>query len=208
MMDTGSILAAGRTEGIGMKKLIFFVVLLGLGIRVCSFAQEKTTETKAVQKKPHAEADRQRSATEDANNKTTTLTSTSSDQAYGSSRFSIADPTIISLNDRANGNNVPVSSSGIVGMPKRVYGFANGKILLRNTTALSSGTTYGSGAVGTGTTITGIGTGENVIGVNGKAPYAGPSLWGSHLPLQRTPPAPATTTTPSSTPIRSSTTNQ
>src|ERR1700694_5823982 len=38
--------------------------------------------------------------------------------------FSIADPSIRALNARANGADVQVSQSGIVGMPKSAYGFA------------------------------------------------------------------------------------
>ena len=122
-----------------------------------------------------------------ANTDSVSFNSISSYQAYGTPAarpFSIADPTINALRQQAGGNTTLVSSSGIVGMPRRSYGFANGKILLRNTTATSSGTTFGSGAVGTGTTLLGSGTGENAISVNGKSPYAGTSLWGSRLPQQ------------------------
>ena len=116
-----------------------------------------------------------------------TFNSISSNQAYATPAtrpLSIADPTINALRQQAAGNTVLVSPSGIVGMPKRSYGFANGKILLRNTTATSSGTLDGSGAVGTGTTLLGIGAGENALSVNGKSPYAGTSLWGSRLPIR------------------------
>jgi hypothetical protein len=139
-----------------------------------------------VKNKPGTTTNVQNGTQTKASDNTVSLTSTSANQAYAGSarRFSIADPTINILNERANGSNIPVGSSGIVGMPKSTYGFANGKILLRNTTAASSGTSYGSGAVATGTTITGIGTAENVIGVNGKNPYAGPWLWGSRPPIR------------------------
>lgn len=177
-----------------MRKHIFAAILF-------SFAM--TTGTIAQKTKPHKKAARQEVAKKKHSTKTetaannqaeasatsNTLISSSSNQAYGSRRFSIADPTIKTLNGRANGSNVPVPSTGIVGMPKGMYGFANGKILLRNTTAPSSGTLYGSGAVGTGTTITGVGAAENAIGVNGKAPYAGPWLWGSRSPVQSAAPA-------------------
>lgn len=122
--------------------------------------------------------------------KTVLLNSTTNNAAYGGTtaqRFSIADPTINALNRQAAGNAPVVSESGVVGMPRRTYGFANGKILLRPTTAPTSGTVYGSGSVGTGTTIMGVGTGENALGVNGKNPYAGPWLWGSRPPVRSQP---------------------
>ncbi len=102
-------------------------------------------------------------------------------------RFSIADPTITTFNERASGTNVPISSSGISGMPKGTYGYAGGKIFLRSTTASSSGTAYGSGAVGTGTSINGIGTSESTPGVNGKSNDAGPWFWGSRQPVYNAP---------------------
>lgn len=140
--------------------------------------QQQTVKKKVAEKKVSRKASV-------SNKNTITLASASDNQAYGNApvrRFSIADPIINLLNQRAAGTHVPFRSSGIIGMPKGMYGFANGKIFLRSTTATSSGTAYGSGAVGTGTTIGGLGTSENVIGVNGKNPYAGPGLWGSKLP--------------------------
>ena len=140
---------------------------------------QKRASNKTVKKTPAATADTAFS-----------LTSASANQAFGNAparRFSIADPLVNTLNQQAAGAETQVSSSGIVGMPKRTYGFANGKILLRNTTATTSGTNYGSGAVGTGTTIMGLGTGENTPGTNGKSPYAGPWIWGSKLPGRNLP---------------------
>lgn len=101
--------------------------------------------------------------------------------------LSIADPTIRLLNQRASGSNSQISSSGIVGMPNGAYGLLDGKLLLRPSTATSSGTPYGSGSVATGTTIMGIGTGANTPGLNGKNPYAGPGFWGTKLPLRNLP---------------------
>lgn len=144
-------------------------------------ADKKTTAKQQAVKTKRTVAVHNPSLQQKAKEDTVVLSSTSANKAYGLSvgRFSIADPTINVLNQRASGSNVPVSSSGIVGMPKRTYGFAHGKILLRSTTATSSGTAYGSGAVGTGTTLMGVGTGENTPGTNGKNPYAGPWLWGT-----------------------------
>src|SRR5687767_5266649 len=60
-------------------------------------------------------------------------------------KFSISDPTIIALNARANGADIKISNSGIVGMPKRAYGFGNGKLSFHSSAATSSGTITGSG---------------------------------------------------------------
>lgn len=161
--------------------ILFLIATLSLPATLLAQADRKTTaKQQAVETKRTVSAPKsipQQMTKED----TVVLSSTSANEAYSPSggRFSIADPTINVLNQRASGSNVPVSSSGIVGMPKRTYGFAHGKILLRPTTATSSGTAYGSGAVGTGTTLMGVGTGENTPGTNGKNPYAGPWLWGT-----------------------------
>lgn len=163
-----------------MRRFIFLTAILCIGF-ISTFAQSQTSHDKqpVVKKKNVTEskpANLSRAKTVD----TASFTSTSANKAYAAtSGLSIADPTINLLNQRANGSNAFVSRSGIVGMPKSSYGFARGKLFLRSTTALSSGTSYGSGAVATGTTIMGTGTGENTPGINGKNPYAGPSLWGS-----------------------------
>jgi hypothetical protein len=172
-----------------MKKMIFILLFVGMGV-----VPEATAQTKG-KKAAKPQNIKQRSTAHHTSSHTTTsdkvtVTSGSSHAAFGAPptrRFSIADPTINALKDQAAGNTPVVSPSGVVGMPKRAYGFSNGKILLRSTTAPSSGTMYGSGAVGTGTTILGIGTGENAIGVNGKNPYAGPNLWGSQVPFRNRP---------------------
>lgn len=95
----------------------------------------------------------------------------------------IADPVINTLNAKAAGATVPQSTLKMMGLPKYRNGFANGHILLRNTTASSSGTAFGSGAVGTGTSLHGVGAGESTLGTNGKSPYAGASLWGDKRPV-------------------------
>lgn len=173
-----------------MKRIVLIILVIATGYAGSVQAQtgKKISKQQTAKKKSTAKKATTQAAT--VKTGTVTLTSSSTNKAYNHAaavRFSIADPTINALNQRAAGNNVPVSSSGIVGMPKRTYGFANGKILLRNTTATTPGTSYGSGAVGSGTTILGVGTSENAIGVNGKNPYAGPWLWGSKVlgrPLQ------------------------
>jgi hypothetical protein len=97
----------------------------------------------------------------------------------GVNHLTISDPTINALNARANGSDVQVSKSGIVGMPKRAYGFANGRLVLNSSGATSSGTITGSGAVGTGSSLGSIGSNGPAIGLNGKSPYAGSSMWGN-----------------------------
>ena len=98
--------------------------------------------------------------------------------AVQSNQFRITDPTIVALGERAKGNQVYVSNSGIVGMPKRAYGFANGRILLHSTGATSSGSTGGTASVGTGGSLSGMGS-TGFIGMNGKSPFAGSSMWGN-----------------------------
>lgn len=93
----------------------------------------------------------------------------------------ITDPTVRALHHRSLGHDVPVSSSGIIGMPKSAYGYANGKILFRRTDATTFGTSTGSGAVGTGSSPGALGTGGMLMGVNGKSPNAGPGMY--NLPL-------------------------
>ena len=96
-----------------------------------------------------------------------------------SNNFSISDPTIVALNARANGADVTISNSGVVGMPKRAYGFGNGKLIFNSTAATSSGTITGSGAVGTGSSLGSIGSYGPGIALNGKSPDAGSAMWGN-----------------------------
>ena len=162
-----------------MKKRMFFSFLFCVFV-VASFAQSTNAKKK---KQPVKTVAKNRNATAKKDS-TVVLSSVGHYDAFApSAKLSIADPTINQLNLRASGADVRISSSGIVGMPKRTYGFANGHILLRNTTAASSGTAYGSGAVGTGTSIQGVGTSEQTLGVNGKSPYAGHWLWGEKHPV-------------------------
>jgi hypothetical protein len=98
--------------------------------------------------------------------------------AEPSSVETISDPTIRLLNARANGSDVKLSSSGIVGMPKRAYGFANGRIRLNGGGATTSGTQTGSGAVGTGSSLGTFGSMGPGMGLNGKNPHVGWSMWG------------------------------
>lgn len=100
------------------------------------------------------------------------------DSAQGISRLSISDPIVKGLSDRAKGYDVKLSSSGIVGMPKGSYGFANGRISFYNSGSTSTGGLTGVGTVGTGSGLGSIGS-NNWRGSNGKSLYAGTSMWGN-----------------------------
>ena len=117
-------------------------------------------------------------------NNLNTLTSTGSYSAKtiaSANNYTIADPILTTLDARAKGANVSMGKSGIVGMPKRAYGFANGHLLLRSTSATTFGTQTGSGAVGTGTSMGTFGSNGPAMNVNGKSPYAGINMWGNAM---------------------------
>jgi hypothetical protein len=163
-----------------MKRIVFAILVVMIGA-TDMLAQPVKNGNKAVPQKTAVKKATIRQA-----ENTVTLRSSGTYQAYGAgtSRFTIADPVVNIFRQRAN--DAPISFNGrdIIGMPGSTYGIANGRILLRNTTATTPGTNYGSGAVGTGTTLLGVGASENAISVNGKSPYAGPWLWGGKLPSQ------------------------
>lgn len=92
--------------------------------------------------------------------------------------YTVTDPILTTLNARAKGENIRFNKSGIIGMPKRAYGFANGHLMLSTTGAVTSGTQTGSGAVGTGTSFATFGSIGTSMNVNGKSPYAGINMWG------------------------------
>lgn len=71
-------------------------------------------------------------------------------------------------------------------MPKRAYGFANGKIIFNTNGAVTSGTQTGSGAVGTGTSLATFGSIGPPMNVNGKSPYAGINMWGNAMNINIT----------------------
>ena len=95
--------------------------------------------------------------------------------------YTISDPLLSTLRARANGANIQFNNSGIVGMPKRAYGFANGHLVLSSTGAVTSGTQTGSGVVGTGTSLATFGSVGAPMNVNGKSPYAGINMWGNAM---------------------------
>ncbi|HYO20851.1 MAG TPA: hypothetical protein VER36_00510 [Flavisolibacter sp.] len=167
-----------------MKKSVLLSIICFCFI-VNADAQAKAAKKKSPAKKSVAK--KTKAAAKDT--VTVRLSNTTNSAAYAPSgtRYQIADPTINALNQRAAGAPVQRNTSPVLGMPKATYGIANGRILLRNTTAVASGTTFGSGAVATGTSIQGTGTSEATIGVNGKSPYAGPWLWGDRRPAYQAP---------------------
>jgi len=122
---------------------------------------------------------------------TLTLNSSSSYAAKGTAsglstwrnNYVVSDPLLTTLSARANGANIQFNHSGIVGMPKRAYGFSNGHIILNPSGAVTSGTQTGSGAVGTGTSLATFGSIGAPMHVNGKSSYAGINTWGNAMNL-------------------------
>lgn len=100
--------------------------------------------------------------------------------------YAVADPVLTTLNARANGANIQFNKSGIVGMPKRAYGFANGHIIFNSSGSVTSGTQTGSGAVGTGSSLATFGSMGAPMNVNGKSPYAGINMWGNAMNMSIT----------------------
>ncbi|MBB1283675.1 hypothetical protein HRH25_04750 [Flavisolibacter sp. BT320] len=163
-----------------MKRIVFAILVVMMG----AVAAEAQTTKKAKKSAQQKTTTKKENSPQPGNTDTVTFRSSGTYQAYGAGRFTIADPVVNIFRQRANDAPVSFNGKDIVGMPGSTYGIANGRILLRNTTATTPGTNYGSGAVGTGTTLLGVGTSENAISVNGKSPYAGPWLWGGKLPSQ------------------------
>lgn len=129
--------------------------------------------------------------------RTYTMSNSASHSAYTApyslSRLQIADPTIRTLNANAYGADIRVSGSGVVGMPRGTYGFANGRITLMPGGARTSGTQTGSGATGTGTSAGSAGSFGPGMGTNGKNTYGGPWLWSSGNNTLPPPTLPAST---------------
>jgi hypothetical protein len=95
------------------------------------------------------------------------------------SSFTITDPFVKTLNIRAKGYDPGVKNVELLGMPKGAYGFANGKLRVFPSGTTSSGTITGIGGVATGSSAGVMGSTGLGIGVNGKSPYAGISMWGN-----------------------------
>ena len=166
-----------------MKKLLVGICVLSF---ITASAQvKKNITTKQPGKTVLAKNSKAIKIKNKPNGSTTVLTATNNYSAKSGSpvllnkKFSISDPTIVALNARANGADIKISNSGVVGMPKRAYGFANGKLSFNSTAATSSGTITGSGTVGTGSSLGSIGSYGPGTALNGKSPDAGSAMWGN-----------------------------
>jgi hypothetical protein len=183
----------------GMKNIVLCLAVL---LSLTSMAQTKKTQKKGTSTvKKNQAASKKQTAAKSTGPKTYSLQSSGANKAYYNTsaaseinRLYIADPTIKTLNEKANGGDVKIGSTGIVGAPKGTYGFANGHILFYTTSSTSIGGITGSGAVGTGSNPGNFGSGGQVNGVNGKSPFAGPGMYGTRLP-ELTKPSPVRDTT-------------
>lgn len=159
-----------------MKRMIWCAGMLLL-FSLPTEAQTKKTDNKKATKQTTKATRKTQGPTKQE--QAVVLTDTASYKALSNSsaKFQIADPTLQALDARANGATIRISGSGIVGMPRGSYGFANGKIKLYNTTATTPGGITGNSSVGTGSYPGSIGAAANSISVNGKSPYAGSGMW-------------------------------
>lgn len=171
-----------------MKKIILFSGILILSTIT---VHSQITKKKASKKAETAEA----SPVKTASNKKlikashpVALGSTNSYSAKSNApstplRLTISDPILRSLNRRADGADIKINKSGIVGMPRSAYGFANGHLTLSTSGSTTSGTQTGSGLVGTGTSLGTFGSAGPALQVNGKSPFAGVNMWGNAMNL-------------------------
>lgn len=175
-----------------MKKIIWCAGILLL-INTSAQAQAKKAKSKkAASSKTVSASKATKAATASSN--TVSLTSAGNYSAKANTnsvsllrnRYTVTDPILTTLDARAEGANIRFNNSGIVGMPKRAYGFANGHISLRTTGAVTSGTQTGSGAVGTGTSLATFGSIGAPMNVNGKSNYAGSTMWGTAMNMNST----------------------
>jgi hypothetical protein len=169
-----------------MKRMILCAgIFLLISANALSQTKSKKQRTAEQHKNPGSTNNADRSSA------TLTLNSSGSYDAKGTasglstlkSNYVVSDPLLITLSARANGANIQFNQSGIVGMPKRAYGFSNGHIILNPSGAVTSGTQTGSGAVGTGTSLATFGSIGAPMHVNGKSSYAGINTWGNAMNL-------------------------
>jgi hypothetical protein len=109
------------------------------------------------------------------------LNSTSTWNAQGAApainrTLRITDPTVRILNERSSGWTSGFRAHEVMGVGKRMYGFANGHILLRTNSTTTSGTYTGSGSVGTGSSPGLLGAMGPGMGVNGVSPNSGTGM--------------------------------
>jgi hypothetical protein len=169
-------------------KQVFWCAGIMLLINATTMAQTKSKKAKQAVPSQTSQKNKADHST-NPSDKTVTLNTTTSYPAKSTAsilsspqkRFTVTDPILITLDKRADGANIPFNKSGIVGMPKRAYGFANGRIVLTSTGAVTSGTQTGSGGVGTGTSMATFGSIGAPMNVNGKSSYAGINMWGNAM---------------------------
>src|SRR5215207_5259358 len=160
-----------------MKRVIWCIVMIVLvsSMTIAQSAKNKSSIKTSERNFKSANGTNKTASNSARQPATYTLTSTSANNTFKleqtTNRFQIADPTIRALNARANGADIQISPSGIVGVPKGTYGFANGRLSLYPNGSTSIGTTTGSGTLGT------------AIGVNGKSPFTGTGPYGTRVPL-------------------------
>src|SRR5689334_15374235 len=170
-----------------MKRMILSAGIFLL-LNAAALSQTKSKKEGEPQQQKHHVAT---NTVKDRSSNTLTLNSSVSYDAKANAsglstwknNYTVADPLLMTLSARANGANIQFNNSGIVGMPKRAYGFSNGHIVLNPTGAVTSGTQTGSGSVGTGTSLATFGSIGAPMHVNGKSSYAGINTWGNAMNL-------------------------
>jgi hypothetical protein len=184
-----------RICGISGKKVMKHMFGCAILLLVTANAQSQMRSKKA---KTNQTVHSKSASTKTVSNETTSGSSTSvtlnttsnysakANTLAGLKNYAVSDPILKTLNARANEANIRFNNSGIIGMPKRAYGFANGHILLSSTGAVTSGTQTGSGAVGTGTSLATFGSVGAPMNVNGKSSYAGINMWGNAMNMNIT----------------------
>ncbi len=168
-------------------KRMFMCVWILFFLSAIAQSQAKSNQTTKQTSKSTQSAIKKKASSNSSN--VTTLNSSSAYPAkinlnaasIAENTYTVSDPIIRALDARANGADIKINKSGIVGMPKRAYGFANGHLVLKTTGAVTTGTQTGSGAVATGTSQGTFGSNGPAMEVNGKNPYAGTIMWGNVL---------------------------
>ena len=159
-----------------MKKLFLYITLFAAGLSTAEAQNKKSKST--TSKKPAATVAPAQQTPGTSNPVSLSTWGTYNAKNRSAKTFTINDPTVITLNRRANGEPVPFDAKDILGVPKITYGLGNGQLLFRSPGATTSGTGTGNGLVGTGRGLGPIGTSGYALGVNGKSPYAGPIMDG------------------------------
>ena len=163
-------------KNVVMKKIFLYIIVLAAGLQTAEAQDKKSKSTKA--KKGTATVTKMQQQPVASNPISLSDWGTYNAKNKSQRSFSITDPTILTLNRRANGEPIPFNSKEILGVPKITYGLGNGQLFFRSRGATTSGTGTGNGTVGTGSGLGPIGTSGLALGVNGKSPYAGPIMDG------------------------------